>query len=205
MCNKVEADVTPLKEPERPGLSQWQEWWPLKGLEVCVLFSHCAVCSLSRGAGSWWSLSTLAAVQLRPVSSSSLCPELKAIKLRRIVPVLGVTPETLASSCNVRKIIASKPLIYRFQWVVLSVCVAVVVPLPLWGSVSPPFILMGSTRALPGYLQYKILKLHVVFGAGSSRWTFFCICCVQTWLCTLFLGERKSFFSASWFLFLWSS
>lgn len=70
--------------------------------------------------------------------------------------------------------------------------------------ISPPFILMVSTQTLPGYLQYKILKLHVVLWAGS-RWTFFCICCVQAWLCTLFLGERKSFFSASSFLFLWSS
>lgn len=39
----------------------------------------------------------------------------------------------------------------------------------------------------------------MVLWAGS-RWTLVCICCVQTWLCTLFLGERKSFFSASWFL-----
>lgn len=37
---------------------------------------------------------------------------------------------------------------------------------------------------------------------AGSRWTFFCICCVQIWLCTLFLGEEKSFFSASWFLFV---
>lgn len=81
---------------------------------VCIVQSLCCL-QRELWAGSCWSLSTLAAAQLRPVSSSSLCPELEAIKLRHTVPVLGVTPETLASSCNVRKIIASKPLIYRFQ------------------------------------------------------------------------------------------
>lgn len=32
MCNKVEADVTPLKELKGYGISQWQEGWPVKDL-----------------------------------------------------------------------------------------------------------------------------------------------------------------------------
>lgn len=46
MCNKVEADVTHLKELKGCGISQWQEGWPVKDLfEV----NYCSVtAALSR-------------------------------------------------------------------------------------------------------------------------------------------------------------
>lgn len=105
------------------------------------------------------------------------------------MPILSVTLKTLASSYNVRKIVQIKLLLpvsvscsFRLYSCSLPSHFEVTIP--------PPFILMGSTQTLVGYLQYKILKLHVVLWAGS-RWTFFCICCVQTWLCTLFLGRES--------------
>lgn len=47
MCNKVVADVTHLKELKRYGISQWQEWWPVKDLFE-VYCSVTAVLSLRK-------------------------------------------------------------------------------------------------------------------------------------------------------------
>ena len=44
MCNKVEADVTHLKELKRYGISLWQDWWLVKDL-LEVYFSVTAVFS----------------------------------------------------------------------------------------------------------------------------------------------------------------